>query len=130
MEDASQGGSEQMALLSVESRVHIHIGVQVSSEDMLDQAGLSNVLRAAIGELNPVTEQVWSNPENNLIDALAAWLSLWIARIFLRASQATNSNPVVLLASEDFTSESEGLSSRHDSQTLKNSTSKFKQSIS
>ena len=123
MEDASKGGSEQMALFSVESRVHIHIGVQVSSEDMLDQAGLSDVLRAAIGELDPVTEQVWSNPENNLIYARAAWLSLRIARIFLRTSQATNSNPVILLASEDFTSESEGLSSRHDSQTLLISTS-------
>ena len=104
--------------LSVESRVHIHISVEVSSKDVLDQAGLSDVLRAAIGELDPVSEQVGGNPENNLVHTLATRLSLRIARLFLGASQATNGDPVVLLAAENFASESEGLGSRHDSQTL------------
>ena len=46
--------TEQMSLFSFEGWISIKLSVQVSSEDLLDETSLLDVLRAAVWELNPI----------------------------------------------------------------------------
>ena len=71
VENTCESCSQEVALLAAEGRIRINISVQVASEDVLDQACLLDVIRAAIRELDPVLQQVGRHPEDSFIYALA-----------------------------------------------------------
>ena len=118
MEDAGESGAEQVAFLAVEMRVRVQVGVQVTRERVLDETRLLDVLRAAVWQLDPVVEQVVRDPENELVEALAAWLHCLVARVLLSLAQSTVHDPVVGLCAIDLATELEHVGARHLSQSL------------
>jgi hypothetical protein len=67
-----------MALLAWEGGVGVNTGVQVTSEDMFNQTGKANVLGLALGKLNPVIQNVISDPVNACIHTSSTNLNLFI----------------------------------------------------
>ena len=70
-----------MALLAAESWVGVDVGIEISSEDVLDEAGLLDVLRTTVWQLDPVMKEVGGYPKYRLIDTLASLLHCWVFRI-------------------------------------------------
>lgn len=118
-ENSSQLRTEEMALLAREGGVGVNTGIQVTSEDVFNQTGKANVFGLAFGQLNPVVQDVISNPVNACIDTTSTRLDLFILVRLFDVIQETGDDPVVLFSSENFTTESEGACTTHDSQFLK-----------
>ena len=107
-----------MALLAVEGRICVYIGVQVSCENVLDLTRTLDVLWGAIWQLDPIVEEVVSHPKDCLVDTLSTGLHSRITRVLLSLRQSTNGNPVVLRCAKDFTSKTKSFGSTHCSQSL------------
>ena len=74
---------------------------------MFDLTSSDNVAGSDIGQLNPVGQQIISNPVDNLVATGAACLNILILRVLSRLIKTALSNPVVLLGSIDFTGEAD-----------------------
>jgi len=77
-ENSSQLSAEEMALLAGERRVRVDARVQVASQHVLDQTSEADVFRLALGQLNPIVQDVVSDPVNARIHASTASLNLFI----------------------------------------------------
>lgn len=117
MENTSQLGSEQVSLLTRELGVSLNFSAQVSSKNVLDLHGGGNVLRFAIGKLNPVVKEVISYPVNELVDTSATLFNLG-GEDFSLISKASTDHPVVSLSSVNFSEEPDLVSATHDAEAL------------
>ena len=118
MEDTSKLCTQEMSLLSTEGRVSINISVQVTSEHVLDETCLLDVLGAAVWKLDPIIQQVVGDPEDQLVHTFATSLNRSVLLVLFSSWESANSDPVVALRAEDLASEAERLSSTHDCQSL------------
>jgi hypothetical protein len=105
-----------VALLTRERRVGSDVGIEVTSEYTLDKARSLDLVRLGVGQLNPIVEEVIGNPVNENVAASATAFKTMVDVVV--ASELSAHNPVVLLSSEDFTSESELVSTTHSSKFL------------
>jgi hypothetical protein len=117
VENTSQLGSEQVSLLTREFGVSLNFGTQVSSKDVLDLHRGSDVLRLALGKLNPVVKEVIRDPVNELVETSATLLNFG-SEDFSLISKASTDHPVVSLSSINFSEESDLVSATHDAETL------------
>ena len=118
VENSSESGSKKVTLLAIELGVGVDISVQVTSEDVLDVAGLVDVLRLAVWELNPIVQKVVGDPEDSFVDSLAASLDVSILLVLFGLGKSSNGNPVVAAGSKDLTSETNGLCTAHNCKSL------------
>ena len=119
VEDSSKSRTKETSFVAEELRVGVNVAVEVTGEDVLNQASLLDVLRSAVWELSPVVEKVVSHPEDELVDAFTATLNVGVLGVLLSHGKSADSDPVVFLGSEDLAAEAESLSTAHDSQALK-----------
>lgn len=117
MENTGQLGSEQVSLLTRELGVSLNFGAQVSGEDVLDLHGGGDVLRLALGKLNPVVKEVIGDPVNELVETSATLLNIG-SKDFSLISEASTDHPVVSLSSINFSEEPDLVSATHDAETL------------
>ena len=107
-----------MALAARESRVAIDGCVQITSHDVLNQAGCADVLGASVGKLNPVVEKVISDPVDDVVNAGSTLFLVAGKRKLFGSLEDTAANPVVLFSSPNFANEADAIRSRHDSESL------------
>jgi hypothetical protein len=96
-EDSSELGTEEMSLLTRERWVRVDLSVEVTSHDMLDQTGKSDILRLAFGQLNPIVQEVVSDPVYVGVNTSTTSFDLFISQGFLSMSEGSTDNPVVCI---------------------------------
>mgnify|MGYP006907056430 CR=1 FL=1 len=64
-------GLEEVAFLTREWRVAVDACVEVSREDVLDHPCNFYMLWAGLRQLNPIVEEIVSDPVNNCVGALS-----------------------------------------------------------
>ena len=104
-ENSGKSSSQKMSLFATEGRVGINFSIKVTRENMLYLASLLDMNRSAVGQLNPIVEEIVGDPEDILVDALAAWLDLGVSRVLLGLRDLAHGDPVVLLRAEDLAGE-------------------------
>jgi hypothetical protein len=111
--------SEEVALLSWEHGVAVKVSVEFSSHNVLNLARGFDVFRFAVGQLNPIVEQIFGDPEYKLVDTCTTLFNLSIDIVLLRFHKHTRNNPVVLVGSHDLSCKSDSISSTHNSESLR-----------
>lgn len=110
--------AKQVLLPTRERWAGVDLGREVAGHLLLDELGSDEVLRLGVGKLNPVADDVVSDPEDGGIDTGTALLLLLVSRGLLLAGEYALCNPVVRLAAEDLAEQLDLLATRDDGQTL------------
>jgi hypothetical protein len=116
--DSGQKSSEKVPLLSREEGVGVDIGIEVSSEQSLDESRLHDLLRLHVRQLDPVANDILGDPENSFIDSLASQFLLHISGSLLSVLEIPVSHPVVIVLAEDLSEELDIGSARHLGQSV------------
>jgi len=72
-----------VALLAGEGRVRVDLSVEVARHHVLNAAREYDVLWLDVGQLNPIVEQVVSDPEHDLVSATATLFNVGVSVVFL-----------------------------------------------
>ena len=113
MSDSGYLCSEHMSFFAWEGRVAINSCIEVSCKDVFDHLRALNLMRSSFGELDPVIEEVVSNPVYESINPLTHGLLESVLRLLFTCQRNNYAfyNPVVLDGSIYFAPESQLFSS-------------------
>jgi len=75
VEDSSESCAQKMAFLPIEAWVCVYISIEIAGEDVLDLACALDMMRAGVWQLDPIVQQIVSNPEDSLVDTLTTGFS-------------------------------------------------------
>jgi hypothetical protein len=96
-----------MLLLTREGWAGVDRRSEFSGEHLLDRHGCDDVLRLHIGQLNPIADELVSNPEHCSVTAGTALLLKLALQWLILTVQSALSNPVIGTGAEDLTKELE-----------------------
>lgn len=116
--DPSKLLSEEVPFLTWEGWAAVDLGVEVTSKSNLDLSCDHKSLWLGLWQLNPVLEEVVSDPEDVGVGTLTSLLLELVGWKLLLEVEGALGNPVILMASIDLTEESETLSSTHNCKSL------------
>mmetsp|Transcript_1816 Transcript_1816/g.2435 ORF Transcript_1816/g.2435 Transcript_1816/m.2435 type:complete len:254 (-) Transcript_1816:178-939(-) len=118
MLDSGEDSSQEVALFSREGREGLDMRIKVSCQYLLDHLGTLDVLREDVRELNPIADDVVSNPEYSLVYANPTGFLRGVQGIFLSSRQDPLGHPVVGVRAHNLSKESERGGSTHFSEPL------------
>ena len=101
-----------MTLFAGERWVSDHVCVKVAAHDAFDKSSSDDVFGAAVGQLNPIIQQVVSHPVDERIDSETARLNTGVSLELRFRGEFTRDNPVVLFLAENLSAETELISTR------------------
>jgi len=117
VENTSELSTKEMSLFTGEFRVRFNFSVQVTGEDVLNLHSVSDMLRSAVGKLNPIIKEIISDPVNELVNTSTTSFNI-LRENFTLIVKASTEYPVILFSTVDFTYKTDLIGSAHDAQTF------------
>lgn len=107
-----------MPLLAWERRAAIDLGVEISGEEVFHKSRNHQMLWLYVWQLNPIREEVFSNPEAGHISSLTSLFLLFVCNLLLLVLKTALYDPIILLGTVDLSEERERLSPAQNLETF------------